>query len=524
MRQQTEQLLTEIDAYLKAPINQDVASRLTENKNGILKLLDAIEQRHFSAAFIGKIGAGKTSAICKVSGLQYSSPDNELIDILKTGAGRTTVCEVRIEYASKYSIRVLPLPEDEVQRMVRNFAEFVWTKAKRSVSDEDEGGNLLSEELTRCIRNMLGLTIEKKKEDGKWRSIDKALDFSRDCKSVEEVNDLMFSCLALESRTECELWPSPHEAKSWQIWLKETFSRINDGKNKSVSIPAQITICGPFPLIRGEHVWSIIDTRGIDSYIHREDIRQALDTEEVFPVICSSFVDAPDADCRSFFDLSIKLGLGQRAARDVTLLILDKNESDKVADIDSDITDAKDRKGIGRSIREEQASNKISHDYKIIPNIVTFDSRIDPDTDIWDALETRRFTYITSKRNDLSRLESASQELLSAEADKVAAFERDIDILVTDWRSSADARAPDWIHFGEYIKTVFSATHHRTLAASIDREGLWYNLNVYEAINQLARSRAIVFCRGEIEYLKNSLSLLKGKYPEFTNQIDSLEH
>ncbi|MGI2095900.1 hypothetical protein [Shewanella glacialipiscicola] len=523
MREQANLLLGKIDRYIAAPLNQDVATRLFDNRNGIVKLLSILDQKHFSAAFVGKIGAGKTSAICRVSGLQYEGIDNEPVDVLKTGAGRTTVCEVAVEYAARYSIKVDPVQEDEIQRFVRNFADFIWTKAHKSVADEDEGGNLLSEELTRCIRNMLGLIIEKKKEDGKWRSNDKALEFSKDCKSVEEVYDLMSSCLALEARTETELWPNPEESRCWQGWLKENFARINDGKNKAVSIPTRITIRGPFPLMRGDIVWSIVDTRGIDSYIHREDIRRTLDTEGIFPIICSSFVDAPDADCRSFYELGVELGLGRRVARDVTLLILDKNESDKVADIDSDIEDVEDRKSIGRSIREDQVSNKISHEYKISPNIITFDSRIDSGSEIWDALESRRIAYITSKSNDLETLLSASEELLSAEVIKAEAFEHDIHNLVSQWRKSADARSPDWTNFGEYIKSVFSATHHRTLAASIDRRGSWYNLNVYEAINQRARSSAVKFCISEIVELKNSLALLRGKYPEFANQIDALE-
>lgn len=523
MRKKVDALLAEIDLYLKFPKNQDIAARLIENKNGIIKLLSVIDQKNFSAAFVGKIGAGKTSVICNVAGLQYKDSDNNIWEILKTGAGRTTVCEVAIEYAARYSIKIELMPEHEVQRVVRNFAEFIWAKGNRNITDEDEGGNLLSEELTRCIRNMLGLTVEKKKENGKWRSTDKALEFSRKCKSVEEVNDLMFSCLALESRTETEFWLNKEELNRWQDWLKENFVRINDGKNKTVSIPARIIIRGPFSLKRGDNTWSIIDTRGIDSYIHREDIRKILDTEGVFPIICSSFVDAPDADCRSFYELGVQLGLGRRIARDVTLLILDKNESDKIADIDSDIVNISDRKSIGRSIREEQVSNRISHDCKISPNVITFDSKIDAGSEIWDALESRRSAYITSKSNELITIISASHELLSAEESKAEAFEHDINKLVSDWRASADSKSPDWTHFGEYIKSVFSATHHKTLAASIDRRGSWYNLDVYEAINQRARSSAVSFYGIEIAALKNSLALLRGKYPEFSNQIDALE-
>jgi len=523
MTEQADRLLTEIDEYLQLSVNAEVSGQLTENKAAIEKILVDMDQTDYRAAFIGKIGAGKTSAICRAVGLQSLSNENQVVDLLKTGAGRVTVCEVRIEYAPKYSIKILPLSSDEVQRVVRHFAEFIWAKANKHISDEDEGGNLLSEELTRCIRNMLGLIIEKRKEDGKWRSTDKALEFSRNCNSVEEVDELMYECLALESRNQTELWPSPEEADTWKDWLKETFARINDGKNSKVSIPSLITIYGPFPLKQGNQTWSIIDTRGIDSYIHREDIRSILDTEGIFPVVCSTFVDAPDADCRSFFDLAIKLGLGKRIARDATLLILDKDESDKVADIEENVTDIRDRKGIGRTIREDQVITKISHDYKISPNVITFDSRIDHDSEIWLALEERRSAYINSKLNDLSRLLSASQELLSAEGHKVSAFKRDVDSLVADWRTRADAHAPDWKPFGEYIGKVFSDTHHRRLAASIDQQGSFINLDVYEAINQLARSYTVSFCQSEAQYIKDGLSLLKGKYPEFSNQVDSLE-
>jgi hypothetical protein len=518
-----QQLLAEIDAYLETSKNTAVADQLRENKVSIHKALTSINKTEYSAAFIGKIGAGKTSAICKTSGLQYKSADDEITDILKTGAGRTTVCEVRIEYAPKYSIKIDALASDEVQRIVRNFAEFIWAKANKDISDEDEGGNLLSEELTRCIRNMLGLTIEKKKDDGKWRSTDKALEFSRNCKSIDEVNDLMFGCLALEARTETELWPNPEEAKSWQSWIKESFAKINDGKNKTVSIPALITICGPFPLKRGDCTWKIIDTRGIDSYIHREDIRVIIDTEGVFPVVCSSFVDAPDADCRSFFDLGIKLGHKNRLSRDALLLILDKNESDKVSDIDDDITSIADRKGIGRGIREEQVSTKINHDYKINPNTITFDSRQDHESIVWEALEARKTAYLTGKINDLERLTSASREMLSAEGNKVSAFKHDVSALIEGWRSTADSRAPDWNNFGGYIRNLFSTTHHRTLAASIDRKGEFYNLNIYESVNQIARASALAFCKTEVEYLIIHLSSLKFKYPEFENQINSIE-
>lgn len=525
MKEKAEIIIQEIDNYLKNGLSNDVKKQLAANKSIIENLLLELSCTEFSISFIGKIGVGKTSAICKAAGLQYLSKNNELIDILKTGAGRTTICEVRIKYAEKLSIKIDPLPIDEIKALVRNFSEFIWNKANKHVSDEEEGGNLLSEELTRCIRNMLGLTIEKKKDNnGKWKSTDKAIEFSRECSSVDEVNNLMFECLDLENRTEVELWPSQNEIKDWQIWLKDNFSKINDGKNKNITIPSAITIAGDFPLKRKEYVWEMVDTRGVDSNIHREDIRLILDTEGVFPIICSSFVDAPDSDSRSFYELGMKLGLSERIARDVTFLILDKNESDKVSDIDEEIIELSDRKELGRSIREEQVANKIFHDYKIHPNIETLDSKLDSDSLIWDAVEERKTAYLKSKENTLNRVLLASKELIVAESDKISSFNHEVEEIKHQWRKKADIHTPDWKNFGNYISILFSRTHHRTLAASINRNGTFINLDVYEAINQLARSNSVLFCKAEFESLQENLSLLKEKYPEFSNQLDSIEY
>lgn len=524
MNEIAESIISEIDGYIQKGMNEETKTQLLENKKHISKVLLELDNNNYRAAFIGRIGVGKTSAICKMTGLTYTDSNGNLVDILKTGAGRTTVCEVRIEHAEKLSIKIEPLPNDEVKSLVRNFAEFIWKKSNNKISDEGEGGNLLSEELTRCIRNMLGLTSDRKKgEDGKFKLTDKALELSKNCSSVDEVNELMYECLNLENRTEIELWPSQDEAKKWQDWLKDNFSKINDGKKVNISIPASITIKGSFPLTRNDSTWKIIDTRGIDSNITREDIRLILDTEGIFPVICSSFPDAPNTDSRSFYELGINLGLKERIARDVTLLIIDRDESDKVSDIDEYITDIKERKIQGRDIREEQINDKISNDYKLSPNIDMFDSKLDSGTLLWDELERRKDAYLKSKEKNLKTLISASKELIFSDQSKVISFNNDVSKIKSEWRSMADNNTPSWKNFGDDIEKVFAKTHHSTLAASINRKGDFYNLDVYESINQLARSNSVIFCKSELESLKDKIILLKEKYPEFANQIDSIE-
>lgn len=522
----TPEVLKRIDNFKSNHSTKEISNKLFDYKNQIEQIQSNIEKNEFSAIFIGKIGAGKTSAICRLLDLQINEDDSEqnTIDVLKTGAGRTTVCEVQVVYSDKFSIQILPLDNSEIDKIVSNFADFIWTKINHHTSDDDEGGNLLSVEVTRCIRHMLGLTIEKKKtDDGKIKSIDKAIEFAKNCNSSSEVKDYMFQCLDLEARTNTEITPNTQETKNWKQWVRENFSKINDGRNKTISIPQLITIKGPFPLNRKNTSWKIIDTRGIDSNIHRADIREALDSDKGIPIICSSFSDAPDSDCRSFFELGAKLGLKEKLERDAILLVLDKNESDKVADIDEDITNKSERKSLGRDFREEQIINKILHEHNLQPNVHFFDSKIDVAEDLWKALELRRELYIQSKEADILRLTSASLELLNAEEAKAVALNNDTKFIFQEWRNFADETSPSWKNFGEDIKNLFLTVHHRTLAASIDRNGDFYNLNIYEAINQITRSKANEFCNNERHKIHGELKKLLEKYPEFSQQIASIK-
>ena len=119
---------------------------------------------------------------------------------------------------------------------------------------------------------------------------------------------------------------------------------------------------------------------------------------------------------------------------------------------------------------------------------------------------------------------SASNELLSAEIEKIQSFNRDIQILTTEWRKKADARSPDWSNFGDCLKDEFSKTNPRRLAACIDEKGSFRNLNIYEFINQHTRIISNDFVRSEVVYLKERLNHLRENYPEFSSQTDSIEH
>jgi hypothetical protein len=124
----------------------------------------------------------RTTAICFQTKLtrQSKKQPRDLRDecLLATQRSRTTLCEVvvRREPADKgtlpirFRITVEPVPNEEIYRLVREFAIDLWDKragVKRS-ADESRGPSI---EVERALRNMAGLkTQEVDLADGRSES------------------------------------------------------------------------------------------------------------------------------------------------------------------------------------------------------------------------------------------------------------------------------------------------------------------------------------------------------------------
>lgn len=525
--QAIQEALNNIAEYLGNHPNQsEIISQLIKHRETLKSLQSAINRKDFKAAFIGKIGVGKTSAISKLLNLQYkeTEEDIEFTEILKTGSGRTTVCEVIFEHAERYSIAIQPLPEDEVKITVSDFSEFVWNKINKDISEDQEGGSLLSEEMTRCIRNMLGIPIKRERlPDGKQKSVDMAIELAKGCKSIDELKELMFECLSIEQRTTLEIWPSPDENQEWQKWLKKNFADINDGKNKQMSLPEKLIVRGPLTLTINEINWSIIDTRGIDGNVSRTDLRKVISEDGIFPIITSSFNDAPDTDARSVLEMGCNLGYLEKLKREAVLLILDKDESYKITDIDQGLPTKKDKILDGRAIREEQVYNKLVHDLKWDGCIAFFDCKQETSDDLWEILSSRYKAYLNHCNKEISSICSAIDELLRAEEQQYIAFSSALQNLYEQWRQTADEDTPNWDHFGGNLIRHLEKIHHRTLAASIRRKGIYSNLDFYEIIRGVATKAGNDFVARETAQLQKSLTKIieDNKFYDFQDQATS---
>jgi hypothetical protein len=195
------------------------------------RLLDTPRHR---LVFIGQVAVGKTTAICHLVGLtadrekrKKSKSGAEMMvsvteDLLATGAGFTTLCEVVVTPADRNRFEIEPYPPQEVERTITEFCQAVW---KRVYSDDDSGqktGGVSEQvnfppELVRAVRNMVKLPEGARRDDDS--AIRLAQQFTVD--GFEQFRSQVLTKAKLESRTQTEFACPSNESDS-RAWIKRS--------------------------------------------------------------------------------------------------------------------------------------------------------------------------------------------------------------------------------------------------------------------------------------------------------------
>src|SRR5579859_894167 len=259
-----------------------------------------------SLALLGKIGDGKTTAGSFLTGLTRPSKKQprDLRDecLLATQRSRTTLCPVVIKgepaekgaFSIRFRIAIEPVPNEEIYRLVREFATDLWDRRSGTKQSAEESRGLTTE-VERAIRNMAGLKTQEAKLAGGRSEIRREEDeLARNAGSIEELQSLIAERLRLFRRTERELvWTRANETDG-RDWLKRIFAAINLGNVATVSLPARVTLTVPFTITSGSPFEiEVVDTKGIDGTATRPDIQATLDDPRCVPVLCTTLGDAP---------------------------------------------------------------------------------------------------------------------------------------------------------------------------------------------------------------------------------------
>ena len=82
--------------------------------------------RDYLVALIGSIGVGKSTMICRLTGLEVPGEDGQPAQpVLEVGGGGTTMCEVHLKRGPEYGLILAPRPMEVIRADVEDFCEYL---------------------------------------------------------------------------------------------------------------------------------------------------------------------------------------------------------------------------------------------------------------------------------------------------------------------------------------------------------------------------------------------------------------
>jgi hypothetical protein len=286
-----------LSAIVSVKALQDIADRLTK----IHKILNI---QRYNLIFIGQVGAGKTTAICHLFDLVRELEDTHLKgsnkvkikkvkELLSTGAGKTTICEVVIRPSLQTSIEIDPYEVAELQQSIEDFGLWIWQKTHPAAIKERV--EIPPDELLRAIRNIVGLP--EIVANGKiWdRGLEFAASFTSDL--YLEFKQALIDRGRLAERIETKICPTEIDLDE-RLWLSQIFKSLNVAQLPNFSIPKRIylNLSQEFlDLSQYPRLGSIIDTRGLDlATKDRRDLAQYIrETDNSICIFTERFPAAP---------------------------------------------------------------------------------------------------------------------------------------------------------------------------------------------------------------------------------------
>jgi len=262
-----------VGCYSNPELKAAFRKQLEGYEHRLRHLASSLESRDHPVAVIGSIGVGKSTKLCRVTGLETNQKDAPIPrPVLEVGGGGITICEVHIKQGPDYGILVEPRTEDEIKADVADFCDYLIGSDGGSdgfAADADSLG--VSKEVVRAIRNMSGLTVTKRRgEDGKTIRQDKAKELAKQLGDPRELLVQVLSQMELPRRDRRDVWYSKSSGKEPLEWLRATFTEINNGRHPDFSLPRRIEVVVPRPVLaepgqfEGRYSVRLVDTKGID--------------------------------------------------------------------------------------------------------------------------------------------------------------------------------------------------------------------------------------------------------------------
>jgi transcriptional regulator with XRE-family HTH domain len=517
---EADQTASRLNAFLDSEVELREAfrKRITTYIEELKRSSGNLALREYLIVLIGKVGIGKSTALCRLTGLEITGDNGALpTPVFATGTGRITICEVHVKRGNGYGITIEPADFDDIRAYAYEFAEqFVQDisdQNKAKGADEFTG---ISAEMNRAIRNMTGLTtIKRTGADGKTIRIDRAKELALSKPDKRDYVLEVLSRMDLPRRDRRDIWYQPGAAKSPLQWLQQAFADINAGKHPEFTIPRRLEVTVERDLLpSGDLAVRFVDTQGVDEVAARPDLERFFGMTHTLIGFCSGFNDAPSETA------NVLLGRAKAAGnRDLSLnsLILVLPHPDQALEI-------RDDSGVKAETTEEG--------YELKKDEVKASLRK-------QALGEIQVGFFNARTDDVSRVHSFFREALDELRTSYRASLRDairdsVSLLDNHGKSQVETvlkeAAQDLIRILEEIRSVDElvghiedsvidqfrrGVHHSTVKATVRRNGEWYNFNYGHHLSSGARQMAVRTLGSKVGKFSHATEFMLGS-PNYT--------
>lgn len=468
--------------------------QLVQTLNSFEQLTDFLSNNNFKLAFIGAVGVGKTTALSSLLGLL----DQKGKPLLAVSSGRTTLCEVVIRKSDALKIEIDPLSDLEVKEYLKDYAFYLYQKANSDLTENDfnvlgddsEEFFKLSSEIDRALKNMLYFGTKTVDKDGEKTHVDLAKEFAKDHNSPEALYEQLLDRFKLNERTKTRFYPTDNISSD--EWLKKTFRDINHGKLCDVSLPKKITIDLNVDILGiTDYDIQVIDTKGLDQTVVREDLEKCIRDSSIVSVLCSRFTDAPSYAVTDMIKKALDAGISRkRIEEEFIILVLDRDEeAENIDDGDGAVED----KAIGRQIRKEQVLEDLKHKYGLKNiKLAFYDSKMDKPIELIKYIKETFDGIVKSKKEQWDNTKNTI-DILSREAKggTLSGSRKQLKATLEVWLKEASCHSPVLKQY--YISTInkIDITNASSIRASVNRRGEWQKYNVYEELAVSARASLV---------------------------------
>ncbi|MCP4123948.1 MAG: AAA family ATPase [Bacteroidetes bacterium] len=466
-----------------------------------------LDDRTHQIVFIGDVGVGKSSLISVAANLfvdRKPTDKKSLKDksVLSIGAGRTTICEVRIRSRQKdetgeLGLVIDPVNPDEMQKIIAIYAETEWYRRHPGIlHTEDDDTEPTPQEIQRAIRNMTGYAEYQElysEGEKKIRRTVRPLDeIVPGFDTHKALSTHLIERAQLTSRIETKWWWNDCNPENLQA-LKCLFEDINQGKEPTAMLPLCMNVIVPESYLgtSSDLKVTLVDTRGLESPVEsRDDLYKYLKDPRSIILLCAPFKNAPGESLRNLL-LTMTADAELRYAIPRTLMVLvDQDDAAQVNGADDDRNFGQDLKieECYRALERTGLVGEISMD-----RIIAFDALQDDRNHLQTHIDHCLAELRKRAENQLDKWGRDAQIFIDNASNRLRPeLCNTVDKKIKEIMAQYPLPSLPPLHdplTGLYA-AIRTTRYASVVYASCLRNGEYYNLNLYSAVRAKASQEA----------------------------------